>query len=119
MSPPSGTFPTRIFGPCRSPRHATGRPISAATVRTVSRRFLCPAKSPCEKLKRKTDTPASMSLRTISGESDAGPMVATILERMGGSGSALGIVGLAGEETGSGRIIGSGRTEGTTAAESE
>jgi len=38
-----------------------------------------PAKSPCEKLSRATFIPARIRRSSISGESEAGPIVATIL----------------------------------------
>src|SRR5580765_1766520 len=75
----SASSPIRSFGPCRSAMSATGRPISAAISRTSQARAECSACEPCERLKRTAFTPASISARRRSRESDAGPSVATIL----------------------------------------
>jgi len=50
-------------------------------------------KSPCEKFSRATFSPARMSRWSISGDSDAGPMVATILVLWIGNGEFMGVVG--------------------------
>jgi hypothetical protein len=63
--------------------------ISFATTRTVERRRAWAAKSPCEKLKRKTPTPPRINRFTISGESLAGPIVATMLVRIEGAARSL------------------------------
>ena len=58
---------------------ATRRPVARSAARMRAMRSAWPAKSPCEKLSRATFSPARMSRSSISGESEAGPMVATIL----------------------------------------
>src|SRR5437899_2534362 len=73
--------PMRSFGPCRSAMSAIGRPTSAAISRTSQARWECPSCVPCERLKRTASTPASISARRRSRDSDAGPSVATILVR--------------------------------------
>src|SRR5439155_9546612 len=77
----SCNLPMRSFGPCRSARSAIGRPTSAAISRTSQARWECPSCVPCERLKRTASTPASISARRRSRDSDAGPSVATILVR--------------------------------------
>src|SRR5690348_6875224 len=71
----------RSFGPCRSAMSATGRPTSAAISRTSQARAECSSCFPCERLKRTASTPAAMSARRRSRESDDGPSVATIFVR--------------------------------------
>src|SRR5215469_12980389 len=58
---------------------ATRRPtvFSAERMRLMRSAWL--ARSPCEKLSRATFRPARISRSSISGVSEAGPMVATIL----------------------------------------
>ena len=78
---PSGSSTTlvRRRGPWMSCIRATVRPISALTARmrgTVCSSSSCVA---CEKLRRKTSTPAAMACRRCSSEASAGPSVATIL----------------------------------------
>src|SRR5215831_9782280 len=48
-------------------------------------RSACSERSPCEKLSRATFSPARMSRSSISGASEAGPIVATILVLLLGS----------------------------------
>ena len=77
----SSSSPMRSFGPCRSAMSAIGRPTSAAISRTSQARSECPSCVPCERLKRTASTPASMSARRRSRDSEAGPSVATIFVR--------------------------------------
>ena len=72
-------LPTRILGPGRSAMMATRRPVAFSAARMRAMRSAWPVKSPCEKLSRATFSPARMRRSSISGESEAGPMVATIL----------------------------------------
>ena len=71
-------WPIRILGPGRSAMMATRRPVafSAARMRAIRSAWL--VKSPWEKLRRATLSPARMRRSSISGDSEAGPMVATI-----------------------------------------
>src|SRR5881409_978695 len=57
---------------------ATRRPVSRVASRMRPIISACFEKSPCEKFNRATFRPARMSRTIISGDSDAGPMVATI-----------------------------------------
>src|SRR5689334_11102047 len=75
---PSLNLPTRIFGPCRSQRIATVRPVLVASSFTRAARFSWSAAVPCEKLSRTTSTPARIILSRIAGSEEAGPSVATI-----------------------------------------
>ncbi len=78
------TLPVRIFGPERSWRRAIGRRSRAAISRTALTTARCSSCVPCEKLRRKTLTPASISCSSFSGLREAGPTVATIfVRRMG------------------------------------
>ena len=58
---------------------ATRRPVAFSAARMRAMRSAWPVKSPCEKLSRATLSPARMRRSSISGDSEAGPMVATIL----------------------------------------
>ena len=58
---------------------ATRRPVAFSAARMRAMRSAWPVKSPCEKLRRATFSPARMRRSSISGDSEAGPMVATIL----------------------------------------
>ena len=68
-----------IFGPGRSPMIATRRPVALQALRIRSMTSACWSKLPCEKLSRATFMPARMRRSSISGDCEAGPMVATIL----------------------------------------
>src|SRR5215471_2402369 len=74
----SASSPMRSFGPWRSAMRAIGRPTSDAISRTSHARWECPSCEPCERLNRTASTPASISARRRSRDSDAGPSVATI-----------------------------------------
>ena len=79
----STTFPSlksrvRISGPFVSRRVAIGRFSSRRSFRILLKRALCSACVPCEKLKRATFMPASMSPRIVFSSSLAGPSVHTI-----------------------------------------
>ena len=76
--PPPSMMPVRTSGPLVSSMMATGTPISSATLRTRSIMAFWLSWVPCEKLKRATFMPFSMSLRSVSSSSQAGPMVHTI-----------------------------------------
>ena len=71
--------PSLIFGPGRSPMIATRRPAALEAVRIRATTSACWSNVPCEKFSRATFMPARMRPSSISGEFDAGPMVATIL----------------------------------------
>src|SRR6185503_12946285 len=75
------TLPVRIFGPQRSWRIATCLPSAALSLRMSSAARPCAECSPCEKFRRATSIPASMSPRIPSLLSTAGPMVQTIFAR--------------------------------------
>src|SRR5579859_4220519 len=75
---PSLNLPTRIFGPCRSHRIATVRPVLVASSFTSDARFSWSCAVPCEKLSRTTSTPARIILSRTAGSEEAGPSVATI-----------------------------------------
>ena len=79
-------LPTRILGPGRSAMMTTRRPVTCSAARMRAMRSAWPAKSPCEKLSRAMFSPARMRRSSISGDSEAGPMVATILVLWSGSG---------------------------------
>src|SRR5438876_1742168 len=64
---------------------ATRRPVSRAASRIRLIACACSEGVPCEKFNRATSIPARMSRASISGDSDAGPMVATILVLCAGS----------------------------------
>ncbi len=78
---PSFTLPIRIFGPDRSCKSAIGLCSRAAISRTLPITARCSSCVPCEKLRRKTSTPAWTSRSSCSGLREAGPTVATILVR--------------------------------------
>src|SRR5262245_15963903 len=71
-------LPTRIFGPCRSHRIATVRPVLVAMSLTNLARFSWSCAVPCEKLRRTTSTPARTMRSSTAGSLDDGPRVATI-----------------------------------------
>src|SRR5262245_60116881 len=75
---PSLNLPTRIFGPCRSQRIATVRPVLLAISFTSLARFSWSCAVPCEKLSRTTSTPARTMRSRTAGSLEAGPSVATI-----------------------------------------
>src|SRR5207247_8505812 len=58
---------------------ATRRPVSRAASRIRLIACACSEGVPCEKFNRATFIPARMSRVSISGDSEAGPIVATIL----------------------------------------
>ena len=72
------TVINRISGPCRSIRMPMFAFNSAAIVCTLLIRSSCHSVVPCLVLKRKTFTPALINFLIVSGESLAGPRVATI-----------------------------------------
>ena len=73
--------PTRIFGPLRSWRIATGtfNRVAAARIQAMLRR--CSSCVPCEKFNRATFMPARISASIIVGLFVAGPRVQTIFVR--------------------------------------
>src|SRR4029079_10669955 len=73
--------PVRIFGPCRSPRIATGRPTASAAAFTSAAAWRCVSWSPCEKLSLATSMPAWTMARRTAGAALEGPMVQTIRVR--------------------------------------
>ena len=75
---PSANFPRRIFGPCRSARIATERPVAAAAARTPSKFARWSSWEPWLKFSRATSIPASTSDRNPSVPATAGPRVQTI-----------------------------------------
>ena len=81
----SASSPMRSFGPCRSAISAIGRPASASAARTRRARSACSSWVPCERLRRAASMPAPTSRRSISGDSEAGPRVATIFVRRSGA----------------------------------
>jgi len=81
IMPPALTVPSRIFGPCKSPRMASDLPSSRATSRIICTVWVWVAWSPWEKLTRATVMPAASIRRMVSLWADPGPMVATILVR--------------------------------------
>ena len=70
---------SRTSGPLVSSMAATGRSSSSRRAFSWSRRALCPAWSPWEKLNRATFMPASSISRRTPSLSVAGPRVQTIL----------------------------------------
>ena len=82
--------PMRIFGPGRSAMMATGRPAARAAARMFSMARWWPARSPWEKLRRATFMPARIICSMIAGDSDAGPIVHTILVLL--AASVMGVV---------------------------
>src|SRR5438105_3045898 len=77
------TAPVRIFGPCRSPNRATGRPTAAAASRTLAAASRWAPASPWEKLRRATSMPAWIIALSICGEELDGPIVQTMRVRRG------------------------------------
>src|SRR6266516_4412574 len=75
------TRPVRIFGPCRSPSNATGRPTASAASRTLAAASRCASGSPCEKLRRATSMPAWIIALSVCGDELDGPMVQTMRVR--------------------------------------
>ena len=78
----TGSFsnlPMRIFGPGRSAITATGLPVFSAAALIFLITLPCSSKVPWEKLSLATFIPARIIFSSISGESDAGPMVHTSL----------------------------------------
>src|SRR5687768_42650 len=84
--------PLRILGPPRSARMAMGLPVTSDASRVHSTICACSSCVPCAKLMRTTSTPSSASAWILSRDRVAGPTVATILVRTGGSCSSLGMV---------------------------
>ena len=80
-TPPSGNSAARILGPGRSARMPTVRPASAATVRMRAMRSSDSSSGPCARERRAMSMPSSMRARRVDGDSEAGPMVATIFVR--------------------------------------
>src|SRR6056297_917869 len=78
----SRKLPMRIFGPCRSARMPTYCPTISACLRTRRATRACCSAVPWLKLSRKTFTPAPISLLSMSSDSLAGPIVATIFVRL-------------------------------------
>ena len=78
---PRGTRTARILGPGRSARMPTVRPDSAATVRMRAIRSSDSSSGPCARERRAMSMPSSMRARRVDGDSEAGPMVATIFVR--------------------------------------
>jgi hypothetical protein len=70
--------PSRIFGPERSCKTATGFPDASDAARTRATVSRCSASVPWAKLMRATFMPASISPRRVSGERLAGPIVQTM-----------------------------------------
>jgi hypothetical protein len=77
----------RIFGPGKSAMTATWRPEDRAAARMRTIVYACPEKSPWEKLTRAIFIPAWIIRSRTSGESEDGPMVATILVLFTGKGT--------------------------------
>jgi hypothetical protein len=73
---------------------ATRRPVFLAAVRMRVTTSACWSKLPCEKLSRAIFMPARIRLSNISGEFDAGPMVATILVLLLGNVIVAATIGL-------------------------
>ena len=71
----------RSFGPGRSPSTATSRPTRPAAARIDSIVPAWRSRSACEKLRRKTSTPASIRRSRTAGSQLAGPTVAMIFVR--------------------------------------
>jgi hypothetical protein len=60
----------------------TGASCAAWIARSLLMMLLCQSWSPCERFRRNTETPASMSEPITASVSLAGPSVAIILERI-------------------------------------
>ena len=78
MTEPAAKDFSRTSGPLVSSMAATGRPSSARRAFRASRRPLCSAWLPWEKLNRATFMPASSICRRTPSLSVAGPRVHTI-----------------------------------------
>ena len=78
---PSAKAATRSFGPCRSTSTAIGRLNSRSIVRMTSIFSGSFSRGRWLMLSRNTSAPARKSVSIISGVSEAGPRVATILVR--------------------------------------
>ncbi len=74
----SARAPTRIFGPGRSSRIVTGKPVSSEAVRMLRMFSLCPSNVPWARLSRATFIPAWIIRTSTSHDLEAGPMVETI-----------------------------------------
>ena len=79
--PPAPNVPSRIFGPCKSCRIATGRPQRASPSRMRRTTSACSSCVPWEKLRRATSRPAATRRSSSSVLLLAGPIVQTILVR--------------------------------------
>ena len=82
----TGSFATgavRTSGPRVSSITAIGTAQRCAAARTRAMRAACSACEPCERLMRATFMPARIIASSVSGASQAGPIVATILVRRG------------------------------------
>ena len=79
----SESSPTLNFGPWRSPIRASGRPARSCAPRTSAARSEWSSCVPWERLSRAASIPDSTSASSMSGEEHAGPIVATILVRLG------------------------------------
>ena len=75
----------RSFGPWRSAITAIGLRTSSCTSRTIRTSSACSACAPCEKLSRAQSIPARTSVESCSCDEEAGPSVAMIFVRRGGS----------------------------------
>src|SRR5690606_39974133 len=75
----SVSAPTRILGPCRSPRMPIGWASFFAALRMFRTFFVNSSWSAWEQLRRKTLTPASISSVMVFSLDDAVPRVATTL----------------------------------------
>src|SRR5215472_13027108 len=71
---------------------ATGRPVSRAESRMRRITSACFEGFPCEKFNRATFNPAWISRVRISGDSDTGPIVATILVLCAGNAAFMMLV---------------------------
>src|SRR5687767_11921873 len=71
---------------------ATRRPVVSAASRMRRMSCACWEKSPCEKFSRATLRPARMRRASISGVSEAGPMVATTLVLWAGNDAVMKVV---------------------------
>jgi hypothetical protein len=77
--------PIRILGPGRSAIMASRSPVFRATWRRLAMTFRWVSKEPWEKFKRATFMPARIICSMVSTDSDAGPMVQTILVLLSGN----------------------------------
>ncbi len=78
---PAPISPTRMRGPARSARRATGRPTSPSRSRTTSAMRRCSSRVPWEKFSRATSIPWRRRASRVSGTELAGPRVHTIFVR--------------------------------------